>query len=61
METMTYDEAMDAFDAEFDLQHGEVNIGTLTFSPSRVFRLCDNDGYRLAVHAYADAMDVEVV
>lgn len=58
---MTRDELNDLYDFEFDGTHGEVKIGTLTFSASRVYRLCDNDGYRLAVNDYADAHDIEML
>jgi len=50
---ITEDELEEAFDDALD-QQDIIKIGSLTFSPSKVLRLCDPIAYRIGLDEYAD-------
>ena len=54
-EWLTEDELHESFDDALDQQE-PLRIGSLTFSPSKVLRLCDPIAYRMGVDEYADLL-----
>ena len=50
---LTEDELEESFDDALD-QQGDIKIGSLTFSPSRVLHQCDPIAYRIGLDEYAD-------
>lgn len=47
------DDLEESFDDALD-QQGDIKIGSLTFSPSKVLRLCDPIAYNIGLDEYAD-------
>ena len=44
------------YDEMLDEVYGEIKIGTLTFSPSRVLRELDPTAYRIGLSEYEDSL-----
>ena len=54
-EKLSDDDLKEQYDEMLDEVYGEIKIGTLTFSPSRVLRELDPTAYRIGLSEYEDS------
>lgn len=55
-EKLSDDDLREQYDEMLDEVYGEIKIGTLTFSPSRVLRELDPTAYRIGLSEYEDSL-----
>jgi len=55
-EKLSDDDLREQYDEMLDEVYGEIKIGTLTFSPSRVLRELDETAYRIGLYEYEDSL-----
>lgn len=55
-EKLSDDDLREQYDDMLDEVYGEVKLGNLTFSPSRIIRELDETAYRIGLYEYEDSL-----
>ena len=55
-EKLSDDDLREQYEEMLDEIYGEVKLGNLTFSPSRIIRVLDETAYRIGLSEYEDSL-----